>query len=91
MIVTGSLKDQPIPLCASEAEVVEQEAEEEQGHDPVDRVDVDDDEADVEEPAAHVGQVQGVQGEASVAEVPAPARHPGTPLLPWTQAGGKKN
>lgn len=57
---------------SSEEEVVEEEAEEEKCQDPVEGVDVDDDQADVEEPAAHVGQVQSLQRESSVDKVPAP-------------------
>lgn len=67
-------------MCLKE-EVVHEETEEQQSQDPVDRVDVDDDQADVKEPAAHVGEAKSIQCETSTAKVPAPPRHRCLPLL----------
>lgn len=62
----------------SEEEVVHQDAEEEEDQDPVERVDVDDDQADVQQPAPHAVEVQSFQREAPVDKVPAPSRHRST-------------
>lgn len=51
--------------------VVHEETNNQENQDPVDRVDVDDDQADVEEPATYVGHVYSI---ASMRKVPASPR-----------------
>lgn len=68
----------------SKEEVVHKETEEQKNQDPVDWVDVDDDQANVKEPASQVGEVQSVQGQACVREVPACPRSHSPSLVSWS-------
>lgn len=54
----------------SKEEIVHEETEEQERQDPVDWVDVEDDQADVKEPDAHVGEVQSIQCETSMGKMP---------------------
>lgn len=71
-------------LCLKE-EVVHEETEEQQSQDPVDRVDVDDDQADVKEPAAHVSEAKSIQCKTSTAKVPTSPCHRRLSLVSWSE------
>lgn len=62
-------------VIVSKQKVIHEETEEQESQDPVDWVDVDDDQANVEEPAAHVSEVQSTQRETSMDKVPASPCH----------------
>lgn len=75
----------------STVEVVHEETEEQESQDPVDRVDVDNDQSDVEEPAAHVDEVQSFQAEACMSKAPTSMCVPCVPLISWKLNGYNYN
>lgn len=72
-------------LSVSKEEVIHEETEEQEKQDPVDWVDVDDDQTDVKQPAAHVGEVESIQREASVGEVQTSSGNRCPSLLSWSK------
>lgn len=72
----GKVKSSPPHVHASEKEEVTECAEDDQRQQPVQRVNGDDHKVNVKWPAPHVPQVQNIQSERSVRELPATRRTP---------------
>lgn len=80
----GYAADSEVLLSFLKEEVVHEETEEEESQDPVDWVDVEDDQADVKEPDAHVGAVQSFQCETPMGKMQASPCPRCLSLLPWS-------